>query len=72
MSKNVYIVEPKSGYGSDDMVIVAGSVEEAEAMYFNESGKTSDYYKEERNQGANVHLIDTKNSHIAYVRQDNL
>lgn len=72
MSNNVYIVKPRPGYGSDDMVIVASSAVEAQEIYFKESGKMGDYDKAERDQGADVQRIVTtiKGSH--YVRWDNL
>jgi len=72
MSNNVYIVMPRNGYGSDDMVIVASSAVEAEKMYFKESGKEGEYYEEERKGGAIVQRIITSMKGVRYTRQDNM
>jgi len=72
MSNNVYIVRPKRGYGSDDMIIVASSAIEAEQIYFKESGKDSEYYESERKEGANVQRIIATIKGVHYTRQDNL
>ena len=72
MSNSVYIVRPAEGCGSNDMVIVARNAEEAEAIYFTESNKNGEYYKTEREKGAQVFRVSTKQSHVAYERWDNL
>jgi hypothetical protein len=67
-----YIVRPPEGWGGNDMVIVAESADEAENMFYKKSTMTSDYYKEARENGCEVSLIDTKTKDVYYERQDNL
>lgn len=70
MSK-VYVVFPPTGWGSNDMVIVADNEDEAASMYYEEARMVGEYYEEARRQGCKVILID-KSKGVKYTRQDNM